>query len=66
MDRASQALAQGLPPSVRRTWAALSDVSDVRLATLWHRAHGRRSIEEKAVFRYAGRDVTIYTGWRRK
>ena len=47
IDRASQALSQSLPPNVRRTWAALSGVSDVRLTTLWHRAHGRQSIKEK-------------------
>ena len=48
MDRASQVLAQGLPPDVPRTWAALSERGDVSLTTLYYRAHGRPSIEEKA------------------
>ena len=48
MDRASQVLAQGLPPDVPRTWAVLSERGDVPLTTLYYRAHGRPSIEEKA------------------
>src|SRR2546421_3383443 len=48
MDRASQMLAQGLPPGVRRTYAALAERVDVPLSTLHHRDHGRRSKEEKA------------------
>ena len=48
MDRASQVLAQGLPPDVPGTWAALSKRGDVPLHTLYYRAHGRPSIEEKA------------------
>jgi hypothetical protein len=48
MDRASQVLAQGLPPDVPRTWAALSEWGDVPLTTLYYRAHGRPSKEEKA------------------
>jgi hypothetical protein len=48
MDRASQVLAQGLPPDVPRTWAALSERGDVPLHTLYYRAHGRPSIDEKA------------------
>jgi hypothetical protein len=48
MDRASQVLAQGLPPDVRRTYAALAERGNIPLSTLHHRAHGRRSIEEKA------------------
>lgn len=43
MDRASQALADGLPPAVRRTYAALSEHSNVPLSTLHHRARGRLS-----------------------
>jgi hypothetical protein len=48
MDRASQVLAQGLPPDVPRTWAALSERGDVALSTLYYRAHGRPSKQEKA------------------
>ena len=48
MDRASQVLAQGLPPDVLRTWAALSEWGDVPLTTLYYRAHGRPSKKEKA------------------
>ena len=48
MDRGSQVLAQGLPPDVPRTWAALLERGDVPLYTLYYRVHGRPSIEEKA------------------
>ncbi len=48
VDRASQILAQDLPPDVSRTWAALSERGDVPLTTLYYRAHGRPSIREKA------------------
>jgi len=48
MDRASQVLAQDLPPGVRRTYAALAEHGDVALSTLHHRARGRRSNEQKA------------------
>ncbi|KAF2647275.1 hypothetical protein K491DRAFT_699731 [Lophiostoma macrostomum CBS 122681] len=48
MDRASQVLAQGLPLNTPRTWAALSEKGDVPLHTLYYRARGRLSIEEKA------------------
>ena len=48
MDRTSQALAQGLSPGVRRTYAALAERGDVPLSTLHHRDKGRRSKEEKA------------------
>jgi len=48
MDRASQVLAQGLLPDVRRTYAALAERGDVPLSTLYHRDKGRRSKEEKA------------------
>ena len=47
MDRASQVLAQALPPDGPRTYAALAEQGDVPLSTL-HRAHGRRSKEQKA------------------
>jgi hypothetical protein len=48
MDGASQVLAQGLPPGVRKTYAALAERGDIALTTLWHRAYERSSIEEKA------------------
>ena len=47
MDRASQVLAQSLPPDIPRTWAALSEWSGVPLTTLYYRAHRRQSIQEK-------------------
>jgi hypothetical protein len=48
MDPASQALAQGLCSDVRRTYAALSEQSNVPLSTLHHRARGRLSKQETA------------------
>jgi len=48
MDRASQVLAQGLDQDVPRTYAALADRGQVPRSTVWHRAHGRPSKEEKA------------------
>ena len=48
MDRASQVLAQGVPPGVPRSYRALADHSNVPRSTLHHRARGRRSMEEKA------------------
>jgi hypothetical protein len=48
MDRASEALAQGLRPDERNTYAALAEQGEVPLTTVWHRAHGRPSLEEKA------------------
>jgi hypothetical protein len=48
MDRASQALAQGLPASVPRSFRAIADHTDVPRSTLHARARGRRSIEAKA------------------
>ena len=48
MDRASKVLAQGLPPDVPKTWAALSERSGVLLTTLYYRAHRRQSMKEKA------------------
>jgi hypothetical protein len=48
MDPASVALTEGLDPSKPRTYAALSESSNVPPSTLWHRAHGRRSRQEKA------------------
>jgi hypothetical protein len=48
MDRASQVLAQGVPPGVPKSYCALAEHGDVPRSTLQHRACGRRSIEEKA------------------
>ena len=48
MDKASQALAKGVPDSVPRSYQALADHSGVPSTTLHARANGRRSIEEKA------------------
>jgi hypothetical protein len=48
MDKASQVLAQGVPPDVRTSYRALADHGNVPSSTLHHRARGRRSIEEKA------------------
>ena len=48
MDRASQVLAQGVPPGVPNSYRALADHSNVPRSTLHHRARGRRSVEEKA------------------
>jgi hypothetical protein len=48
MDRASQALAQGIPHGVRNTYRALAEYHDVARSTLHDRAHGQRSKEQKA------------------
>lgn len=48
MDRASQVLAQGVPPDVPSSYRALADHSKIPNSTLHHRARRRRSIEEKA------------------
>lgn len=48
MDRASRALVEGLPASEPMTYVALSEWSDVPRSTLYHRARGRRSKEDKA------------------
>jgi Tc5 transposase DNA-binding domain len=48
MDRASQVLAQGIPPGVRNTYRALAEHSGVARSTLNYRALGRRSKEQKA------------------
>src|SRR5438876_1046977 len=48
MDRASVVLSQGLDPSKPQTYAALSEEGDCPRTTLWYRAHGRPSKEEKA------------------
>jgi hypothetical protein len=48
MDRASQALAQGVPPGVPDSYRALADHGNVPRSTLHYRARRRPSIEEKA------------------
>jgi hypothetical protein len=50
MDKASRvlALAQGLPPGLPTSYRALAGHGEVARSTLHARAHGRRSIEEKA------------------
>jgi hypothetical protein len=48
MDRASQVLAQGVPPGVPNSYRALADHGNVPRSTLYYRARGRRSVEEKA------------------
>jgi hypothetical protein len=48
MDKASQVLAQVVPPGIPNSYRALADHSNVPRSTLHHRARGRRSIEEKA------------------
>jgi hypothetical protein len=48
MDKASQVLAQGLPPAVPASYRALADHGEVPRSTLHARAQGRRSMEEKA------------------
>jgi hypothetical protein len=48
MDRASQALAQGVPPGVPKLYRALADHGNVPRSILHYRARGRPSIEAKA------------------
>jgi hypothetical protein len=49
MDRASQVLAQGVPPSVPKSYRAFADHhGNISYSILYHRAHGRPSREEKA------------------
>jgi hypothetical protein len=48
MDKASQVLAQGVPPGLPKSFRVLADHGDVPRTTLQHRARGRRSKEEKA------------------
>jgi hypothetical protein len=48
MDRASQVLAQGVPPGVPNSSRALANHGNVPRSTLHHRARGRCSIEQKA------------------
>jgi hypothetical protein len=48
MDRASQVLAQGVPPGVPKSYRALADHGNVPRSTLHHRAPGRPSMDVKA------------------
>jgi hypothetical protein len=48
IDRATTALTRFRATTDRKTYAALSTLSDVPASTLWHREHGRRSRKEKA------------------
>jgi hypothetical protein len=48
MDKASQALAQGLPTGVPESYRAFADHSGVPCSTLYHRARGRQLIQAKA------------------
>lgn len=49
MDRASQVLAQGVSPGVPKSYRALADHhGNISYSTLYHRARGRPSREEKA------------------
>jgi hypothetical protein len=47
MDRASQVVAQVVPPGVPRLYRALADHGNVPYTTLNHRDRGRPSIKEK-------------------
>jgi hypothetical protein len=47
MDRASQVLAEGIPPGVRNTYRARAEHGKAARSTLNYRALGRRSKEEK-------------------
>ncbi|PVH67872.1 hypothetical protein DL98DRAFT_442522 [Cadophora sp. DSE1049] len=48
MDKASRALAQGVPPSVPNLYRALTNHNHIARFTLYHRTRERRSIKEKA------------------
>lgn len=57
MDKASRAIAKGLPPDLSFSWRALADHCDVAHSTAFHRARGRRSLEQK------GQDQQYLTLW---
>jgi hypothetical protein len=48
MDKASRALAEGVPPVVPFSFRALADHREVSHATVHRRSHGGRSLEQKA------------------
>ena len=47
MDSASVALSEGLDPSEAYSYVALSRSSKIPYTTLWHRAHGRPSLQDR-------------------
>jgi hypothetical protein len=47
-DRASEALAESFLPGEPRTYDAISKRRNILLSTLYHRAQGRRSKDQKA------------------
>jgi hypothetical protein len=57
MDKASRALAEGLPPGIPFSFRALADHSGVPHATLHRRSHGGPSSEQK------GEDQQYLTPW---
>jgi hypothetical protein len=48
MDSATLVLSEGLDPTEDRTYAALSRSHNIPYTTLWHRAHGRPLMQDKA------------------
>jgi hypothetical protein len=48
MDSASAVLSESLDPAEANTLVALSKSSKIPYTTLWHRAHGRPSLQDKA------------------
>jgi hypothetical protein len=48
MDRASQVLAQGVPPGMPDSYRALADHGNIPHSTLYYYACGQCSIKEKA------------------
>lgn len=48
MDKASRALAEGVPPGVPFSFRALADHREVPHSTAYHRSQGRQSLEQKA------------------
>ncbi|KAH7333194.1 hypothetical protein BKA65DRAFT_507364 [Rhexocercosporidium sp. MPI-PUGE-AT-0058] len=53
MDRASQVLAQGVPPSVPKSYRALADHhGNISFSTLCHRQQYLRPYEEEVIIKY--------------
>jgi hypothetical protein len=48
MDSASAVLSEGLDLAEAKTLVALSKSGKIPYTTLWHRAHGRPSLQDKA------------------
>jgi hypothetical protein len=57
MDKASRALAEGLPPNLPLSWRALADYHGVAHSTDYHRSKGRRALKRK------GQDQQYLTPW---